>query len=509
MAVKDGISVIGAEIEIDGHLILKLSNGEIIDAGELPKANNLYVSNIRGSEGGSLGIFTTTSALQTSYPAASNSGFSAAVGTVAPYAMYISDGVNWVEAAIADANGDFHANVVHRTGTLASLQALVEPVGEIAVATDTPALVLITAAGGKAVYPGGPGGVRPADFANGIPGHYGSGQVILNFPVAGTGGTPGITGLVALATYLEQCSYSPDADVIIQLAAGDYSAGGFSPQKALPNVTLRGVSSASITVSSVTSAPTGTANNWTVPLLCDSTSGWAVGDYLLFDVNAFVSTISEILLAGAWAITEVTNGTNFKILFKGGTPPSAGALAAPYTVYPMKSLLYDVAIDGLTLQDVVCSGIVNSFKTGGHLVNIGCSSTGQFNLQVPTKVSGVLAGQAGFFNLIGDKKNESYLNINAKTDYDVLLSDIDLDRITIAGTASFPTLGYVSKGARVICDNYIQASATGGMSLSAGSSISADTIISVGVTTPFTTYNGIALPQNTMGAELQFVASDA
>ena len=33
---KDGTSVVDSEIAADGHLVLKLSNGNIIDAGELP-----------------------------------------------------------------------------------------------------------------------------------------------------------------------------------------------------------------------------------------------------------------------------------------------------------------------------------------------------------------------------------------------------------------------------------------------------------------------------------------
>lgn len=45
---KDGISVIDAEIAVDDHLVLHLSNGNIIDAGELPKADakhgSIYVS---------------------------------------------------------------------------------------------------------------------------------------------------------------------------------------------------------------------------------------------------------------------------------------------------------------------------------------------------------------------------------------------------------------------------------------------------------------------------------
>lgn len=36
---KDGISVVDAEIAADDHLVFKLSNDKIIDAGELPKAN--------------------------------------------------------------------------------------------------------------------------------------------------------------------------------------------------------------------------------------------------------------------------------------------------------------------------------------------------------------------------------------------------------------------------------------------------------------------------------------
>jgi hypothetical protein len=169
--------------------------------------------------------------------------------------MYFSDGVDWVEAAIADANGDFHANVVHRTGTLASLQELVEPVGEIAVATDTPALVVITAAGGKAVYPGGPGGVRPADFANGIPGYFGVGETILNFPVAGTASIPSI---FQLGHFLEDCTYDRNADVIVQLGTGVYS-NSFNSGVNLSNVTFRGADSVTTpTTASSTTAVTGT-----------------------------------------------------------------------------------------------------------------------------------------------------------------------------------------------------------------------------------------------------------
>lgn len=37
---KDGVSVVDADIAADGHLVLKLSNGSIVDAGELPMADD-------------------------------------------------------------------------------------------------------------------------------------------------------------------------------------------------------------------------------------------------------------------------------------------------------------------------------------------------------------------------------------------------------------------------------------------------------------------------------------
>ena len=38
---QDGISVVGAEVAPDDHLVLNLSNGNIIDAGKLPKAKTV------------------------------------------------------------------------------------------------------------------------------------------------------------------------------------------------------------------------------------------------------------------------------------------------------------------------------------------------------------------------------------------------------------------------------------------------------------------------------------
>jgi hypothetical protein len=47
---KHGVSVIDAEIAADDHLVLKLSDGEIIDAGELPGVDSSRIQHIISSQ---------------------------------------------------------------------------------------------------------------------------------------------------------------------------------------------------------------------------------------------------------------------------------------------------------------------------------------------------------------------------------------------------------------------------------------------------------------------------
>ena len=49
-AGKHGVSVIDAEIAADDHLVLKLSDGEIIDAGELPGVDSSRIQHIISSQ---------------------------------------------------------------------------------------------------------------------------------------------------------------------------------------------------------------------------------------------------------------------------------------------------------------------------------------------------------------------------------------------------------------------------------------------------------------------------
>ena len=46
---KDGISVVSAEVALDNHLVFTLSNGKIIDAGELPTADEMIRTFVSGN----------------------------------------------------------------------------------------------------------------------------------------------------------------------------------------------------------------------------------------------------------------------------------------------------------------------------------------------------------------------------------------------------------------------------------------------------------------------------
>ena len=46
---KDGVSIIDAYVEMDDHLVFQLNNGNIIDAGELPKAKPASSVHVSGN----------------------------------------------------------------------------------------------------------------------------------------------------------------------------------------------------------------------------------------------------------------------------------------------------------------------------------------------------------------------------------------------------------------------------------------------------------------------------
>lgn len=166
-----------------------------------------------------VGTYTTLEALTAARPPSANIGSFGLVGTVAPYARYVSDGVVWAGVLSAsidpgtlqdvlnvggtnyalfplDGSGNAVANVVPRTGTLSNLLSLSGGAGELASATDEPAIVQFTGTpgGATAFYPGAPIYVVPrvlgtnsyvAPLTNKIVMPFVSGAAVANVTISG------------------------------------------------------------------------------------------------------------------------------------------------------------------------------------------------------------------------------------------------------------------------------------------------------------------------------------
>jgi hypothetical protein len=448
--------------------------------------------------GGSLGIFATTAALETAHPAASNSGFSAAVGAVAPYAMYVSDGVNWVEAAIADANGDFHANVVHRTGALASLQELVEPVGEIAVATDTPALVAVTAAGGKAVYPGGPGGLPAANPTTGLVGYFPAGTYTV------TVGVEFATAQLAL-NYLKQCLFHPNA--LVNVACVGHDAVGLSLDDAyLPNVSLvPGVGQYVDGISGTVASQSGTAGNYVVVLnIADANTFIAVNDYFGYANEDELNNLNGCHLITAVTSTQVTISVQHN-----APPPATGAFSS--------AKIFRATIDGsifirCTLRSISGIGFPNiTFNNSMVLVDsVNIAVLG--NLQLADNSNIKIGGLVSSAMIIVEN---SYLNLGVSTSVGVYW--IAYNGELVSGTlisvgndfASAPAIESQAEGKISIGDAYVfapvQTTAVVAKASVGLSTINiAGTLTAVGITTP--TYDPAL---QTLGADGSFINKSA
>lgn len=145
-----------------------------------------------------VGTFATTGALQTAFPAASNTGSLALVGSGAPYALYISSGSAWIPAAGGAAVGSAtpqalgtasagtdpassHQDHVHAMPTALQTGGIPQSSGDYNAATNT---VLTGPFTGQNLASGTlPTGSGPAGFRVTVPGNPGldsTGQLGLN-----------------------------------------------------------------------------------------------------------------------------------------------------------------------------------------------------------------------------------------------------------------------------------------------------------------------------------------
>lgn len=198
--------------------------------------------------GGSVGTFATVTALQTAFPAASNGGSSALVGSSAPYLPYISNGTGWVQQVQV-------VGIFATTSALQTAYPAASNVGELAlVGASAPYF---------AYYSDGTNWTQLAPYNAPV-----SLGAATNLTAAADGNRQVVfSGANATLTILNDTSggWTNDAQVIVQTSAG--SAG-------LP--TLATPDSKTITAPNV-NTPIGAtrkgANSWDVFLLPQSTGG--------------------------------------------------------------------------------------------------------------------------------------------------------------------------------------------------------------------------------------------
>lgn len=157
--------------------------------------------------------------------------------------------------------GDAVGNFIPRTGLLADLQALAGTQGEIASATDFPAIVEFTGTAGQAktIFPTATG-LRAAVVPT-IPGFIGANTTV----TIGTG--KNFADLDLFKAFIEQCVVDESATITLMFDAGTFAAPFTTAGKTWPHIALCSDQTAgSETITGVAVSATGAAGAWTITL---------------------------------------------------------------------------------------------------------------------------------------------------------------------------------------------------------------------------------------------------
>lgn len=407
-----------------------------------------------------------------------------------------------------DSTGSIKANVVHRTGTLASLQQLISPVGEIAVATDADAAVIVTATGGKAIF----SGARAASLANKIVGHFYASEEY-SYPVAGNAN---YVDLQSLFDFLASCTYSNSATVTVTL--DDASYGAIFPISGADFSRVKFVASTlpDYTVDSVVSV-TGAANNWDVVMACTpGTIAPRVGHMIGIDWQGTGGDSGK--LCGGYVVTAVNAGwpATPQITIK-----SYGT-AAPVALTTYFGIVLATTIDTLNGSNVKCPQFEN---IGFNNFSLNQSSFAKIDTNT------VFAGSVGKLTLQGGSEIVCSRNIYGKLllgSSSVTFSSIyasattsnaiGMESSSLIGLGAYSLIGcgngavgfplFFVRSSSEIRVGYIEADyATTGIKVSQTSQIrSGSTTIGAGVTNGIVNSANLALAKNTLSADMSYVA---
>lgn len=267
-----------------------------------------------------------------------------------------------------DADNQVHANVIPRTGSLASLQALVGGtggvgVGEVAVATDKKAMVVVSGGGTFTVYESA-SIFKAADIENAVIGTF-TGNISYIYPLGGAG-TP-YASIQVLYSFLEQCLFAPSSYISIYLGPGTY--GDINAGYELPNVSFYGTTgTVDLAGLGVVTGHTGIAGNYSVTmdgtgLVCPA------GTWLGIDNDQGSSNADSLTLCGVHLVTA-SSATSITFNVKGRVFPPNG------TIVPNSPKVCETVISSITLGEKAISAKFQDIHFLNASLSAGCTMRG-------------------------------------------------------------------------------------------------------------------------------------
>ncbi len=241
--------------------------------------------------------------------------------------------------AVLDANGDLVGNIIPRTGLLADLQALAGTPGEIAYATDFPAIVTFNGVAGQAktTFPTA-SGLRAAVIPT-IPGFIGSNTTV----TIGTG--KNFADVAAFKTFIEQCVVDESATITMVFDAGSRDWTAPTAGRTWPHIALcSDQTSASAEITGVSISATGSAGAYTLTLTKTGLGDAVTAGAPLVITDGTAGTNPDNAVGWYSSLTRVDANTITVASASGLAAMPSGA--ATCTVYSPKAFLTSLSAGG-------------------------------------------------------------------------------------------------------------------------------------------------------------------
>lgn len=336
---------------------------------------------------------------------------------------YVSDGVSWYQAAVANAAGDLVANIVPRADTLQSLLSIIGTQGELASATDQAAIVKYAGAvaGGDVIYAndavGGVSGQVVIHNTKTTAGYKQIDQVALGYQKFKLYGFVNTTGTTIQLTRDGVNFFSVDAPPAPSLLAIEAITGRLIAVPIAADTVAYYSAPPYATWTAFTGATAATAKTLSQPIMCGSAAALAVivgtgnesvlldtvgntaTQYSLPSVDTWLVPVApQFFTADTWsnlAVTAVPSTAKVAIFYKSANVPSwyAHTLPAALGATPVITFTKDKILIGSSGSSI---GFVASYTNSAG--NITISAFEQVTLPVPSATAALLtANKNNFF----------------------------------------------------------------------------------------------------------------